>query len=154
MKICLECAEGGHMEQMLSLVDAFEGNDVFILTAKTKATKNLPFRTYFVHRLSNKLINNIGGQFIGILINSFIVIKLILKENPNLIISLNGSATIPLFYLTKIIGVKSVYIESLSRVNELSKTGRIVYPITDLFLVQWENLTKKYPKAKYWGSIL
>jgi hypothetical protein len=34
-------------------------------------------------------------------------------------------------------------------------TGKWVYPITDLFLVQWESLLTQYgPKAKHVGGLI
>ncbi len=37
--------------------------------------------------------------------------------------------------------------------NKNSKTlaGRLVYPIANTFVVQWEDMLKLYPKAVYWG---
>ncbi len=32
-------------------------------------------------------------------------------------------------------------------------TGRLVYPIVDKFIVQWEEMKKVYPKAINLGSI-
>ena len=38
-------------------------------------------------------------------------------------------------------------------VKELSLSGKIIYPFADLFLVQWKELSKKYKKAVYGGSV-
>ena len=48
---------------------------------------------------------------------------------------------------------KVIYLETFARVNDRSLTGRLVYPIADLFLVQWESLLEFYPKAKYVGGV-
>ena len=39
--------------------------------------------------------------------------------------------------------------------NSSSKTvaGKFIYPIADLFVVQWKEMLKLYPKAVYWGWI-
>lgn len=39
------------------------------------------------------------------------------------------------------------------RVDKPTLTGRLVYPIVDEFIVQWEEQLKVYPKAKNFGSI-
>ena len=32
-------------------------------------------------------------------------------------------------------------------------TGRLIYPISDKFVVQWESMKKLYPKADFGGWI-
>ena len=32
-------------------------------------------------------------------------------------------------------------------------TGKLIYPIADLFIVQWKEMLKLYPNAIYGGSI-
>lgn len=46
-----------------------------------------------------------------------------------------------------------VYVESLARVQTLSLTGKILYRIADRFLVQWEGLREKYPRALWYGRL-
>ena len=37
--------------------------------------------------------------------------------------------------------------------NTKTLSGKMVYPIADLFIVQWEEMKKLYPKAVYGGAI-
>lgn len=60
---------------------------------------------------------------------------------------------VPMCYLGKIFGSKIIYIETFANRNRKTATGRLVYPIADLFIVQWEELLKIYPKAVYGGAI-
>jgi beta-1,4-N-acetylglucosaminyltransferase len=39
----------------------------------------------------------------------------------------------------------NVFCESLCRVQTLSLTGKLLYPIADLFLVHWSELNEAYP---------
>ena len=64
-----------------------------------------------------------------------------------------GNRAIPFFYLGKIFGAKTVYIEVFDRVDAPTTTGKIVYPVTDRFIVQWEEMKKIYPKAINLGGI-
>ena len=43
---------------------------------------------------------------------------------------------------------KLIFVESVCRVRTLSLSGRLVYPIVDLFLVHWPYLTEEYPLAR------
>lgn len=50
-------------------------------------------------------------------------------------------------------GAKTVYIEVFDRYDKPTLTGKLVYPITDCFIVEWEEMKKVYPKAINLGSI-
>jgi beta-1,4-N-acetylglucosaminyltransferase len=50
--------------------------------------------------------------------------------------------------------VKTVFIESMSRVESLSMTGRLLLGKTDLFIVQWPSLAAKTPGVTYGGQLL
>lgn len=146
MKICLVCANGGHLIEMLQLMDAFEEHETFFITFSGDDTKDLE-RAYFFIDYKSRLI-----KFITLLLGGF---KILLKERPNVLISTGGAIAIPIFYIGKLFGMKLVFIESFTRVTTKSGGGRVVYPIVDLFLVQWEELLKKYgKKAQYKGQVL
>jgi len=151
MKICLAASAGGHLTQMLRLMDAFEDHDVFFVTIKAKSSENLSNACY--------LRDTAGPTKIHMIFNMVIVaiqsLRIILRERPRVIVSTGADVTIPICYIGKFFGVKIIFIESLSRLTSKSGAGKIIYPITDLFLVQWESLLGKYgKKAKYWGKVI
>ena len=81
--------------------------------------------------------------------------QILCKEKPKLIVSTGSEIAIPAFYLAKFFGMKTIFIESWTRVVQPTGTGRIVYPVSDVFLVQCERLLTKYgKKAKYEGAIV
>lgn len=47
-----------------------------------------------------------------------------------------------------------VYVESLARINTLSLTGKILYYLADVFIVQWQELTSQHPRAKCFGILV
>ena len=79
-----------------------------------------------------------------------------LKERPRILFSTGAEIAIPSFYIGKFLfRTKLIYLECSAQVYHPSLTGRWVYPITDLFLVQWESLLRQYgPKAKYVGGLI
>lgn len=158
MKICLECAEGGHLDEMLNIIEAFYGNDIFFITTKAPSTECLSkeYNVYYARKqyeTDTKVAIYIRELF---LISKlfFSLFLILLKERPKLIVSTGGGSTIPLFYLGKLLGIKLIYIESLARTDNPSLTGRIVHPITDVFLVQWNSMLKFYKNAKFWGRVI
>ena len=53
----------------------------------------------------------------------------------------------------KIFGSKVIYIETFANIHTKTITGRLIYKVADLFVVQWESMLELYPKATYGGWI-
>jgi beta-1,4-N-acetylglucosaminyltransferase len=69
------------------------------------------------------------------------------------VISTGPGVTVPVFYAAKLIGKKTIFLESWCRVQSRSVSGRLCYPVADLFFVQWPELKQKYPNAIYAGRL-
>lgn len=161
MKICLVCSSGGHLIEMKRLRKAFQSHETFLITYKEE------FSTCYnkikkLYLIKNFLVNNIEANFLKknflvflqLLLIGIYELKIFLKEKPDVVVSTGSEIAIPIFYLAKIFRKKIIFIESLCRIKSISNTGKIVYPITDLFLVQWSSLQKKYNKAIFEGNTL
>lgn len=84
----------------------------------------------------------------------------LLNHKPDVIL-LNGPGTCVsvayILFLYKFLGLtktKIIYIESLARVNKLSLSGILLLPISDRFVVQWENLYHQYNRVEYYGILI
>ena len=60
---------------------------------------------------------------------------------------------VPFFWIGRLMGCKTIYIEVFDRYTSATLTGRLVYPVTDRFVVQWDEMRKVYPKAVNLGSL-
>ncbi len=133
--------------EVLQLLEAFEGHPYFFLTYEEKATLNRK-DTFYMKNFAKSPISLFAG-----IVKIFLVL---LKERPTVLFSTGAEIAIPCFYIGKFLfGTKLIYLECSAQVNRPSWTGRSVYPITDLFLVQWRSLLEQYgPKARYVGGLL
>jgi len=70
--------------------------------------------------------------------------------------STGAELAIPSFFIGKFFfRTKLIYLECSAQVYSPSLTGKWVYPITNLFMVQWEPLLNQYgPKAIYVGGLI
>jgi beta-1,4-N-acetylglucosaminyltransferase len=144
VKLALVCSPGGHLTQMMMLRPAFEGHTRFVVTGRCARTEALtiPERVY--------LIPNVGTNVWLMFLAFLHALRILLKERPDVVISTGAELAIPFSWLGKLLGAKIVYIESWCRVRTRSGTGPLVYPVADLFLVQWPKLLDLYgPKALY-----
>ena len=89
----------------------------------------------------------------NLLRNTVVAWKVLRKEKPDLIISTGAAVAVPFFYLGKLFGAKTVYVEVFDRIDKPTLSGKLVHPVTDLFVVQWEEMLDVYPKAVNLGSI-
>lgn len=89
----------------------------------------------------------------ALFINTFLAFKILFRERPDVIISSGAAVAVPFFYVGKLLGAKLVYVEVFDRIDKPTVTGKMVYPIVDKFIVQWEEMKKVYPKAINLGSI-
>lgn len=101
---------------------------------------------YWAHSPTNRNIKN--------LIKNFLLASTILhREKPTCIISTGAGIAIPFLLLGRVLGIKTVYIESFARKTDLSLTGKVVYWTTDVFFVQSQDLADRYRRAVYRGSV-
>ena len=80
-------------------------------------------------------------------------LRIVLKEKPDLVISTGASISVNFGLVSKILGCKFTYIESISRSQSLSLSGKIVYLLSDRFYVQWSSLTYRYKRASFEGHV-
>jgi beta-1,4-N-acetylglucosaminyltransferase len=148
MKICLVTSSGGHLMHLLQLKKWWIANDRFWVTFDKEDAKSAleGEKVYNCYYPTNRNI-------INLLRNTLLSIRLLFLEKPNIIISTGAGVAIPFFYIGKLLGSKLIYIEVYDRISLPSLTGKIVYPITDRFIIQWEEQRKFYPKGIYLGGI-
>jgi beta-1,4-N-acetylglucosaminyltransferase len=148
MKICVACSAGGHLTEVMQLKEAFERYDHFFVTYDNPDSKELSKKRK-VYLVTDPMRN-----MVKLVKNFFQVVGILLKEKPDVVITTGAGIAIPLCYVAKAMGKRIVYIESFCRVDKKSVTGRILYPIADVFLIQWKELLGKYgDKAKYIGGV-
>lgn len=149
MKIALICSSGGHFLQLYSLREFWQECDHFWVTFSMEDTNSLlkSERVYKAHSPTNR-------NFINFIRNIFLSFPILSKERPELVVSTGAGVAVPFIYAAKILRIKTLYIESLTRVEDLSLTGKMIYPVVDDLLVQWPELAKKYKKAKFAGQVI
>ncbi|XP_049735688.1 UDP-N-acetylglucosamine transferase subunit ALG14 homolog isoform X2 [Elephas maximus indicus] len=82
------------------------------------------------------------------------------RLKPDLVLCNGPGTCVPICLsalLLGILGIKKViivYVESVCRVETLSLSGKILYYLSDYFIVQWPTLKEKYPKSVYLGRIV
>ena len=79
--------------------------------------------------------------------------RIISHEKPDLVLSTGASIALNFAWVSKLLGIRFMYIESPSRLSKLSLSGMLVYPVSSEFYVQSKKLAKKYARAIFAGFI-
>jgi UDP-N-acetylglucosamine:LPS N-acetylglucosamine transferase len=147
LKLCLACSAGGHLTELLQLEEAFKDHEYFFATFRREDTESLPWKVYY--------LTDPKRNPLKLLLNFLQALWVVLRERPGVVITTGAGVVVPLCYFAKLLGAKIIYIESLARIDSRSLSGLLLYPIADLFFVQWRQLLGKYgSKARYGGKVV
>ncbi|MCI8636497.1 MAG: polysaccharide biosynthesis protein [Clostridia bacterium] len=153
-KVLFIASTGGHLNELMQLEPLFEKYDYSIITEKDKTNESLKEkygkRLYFLpYGTRTKLFAYIFKYFYLCLKTIYLYFKI----RPNVIVTTGTHTAGPMCIIGKIFKSKVIYIETFANRNKKTATGKLIYKIADLFIVQWEEMLELYPKAVYGGSI-
>ncbi len=79
--------------------------------------------------------------------------KIVRAYKPDVILSTGAALAVPFFVVGRALGIRLVYVESFTRVHRPALAGRLVYPLTGAFFVQWPT-SSHHRRAIYAGSVV
>lgn len=139
---------GGHLSEMMQLNNLFKKYDYYIVTEKTKS--NLYLMDKYCGRvdyLTYGTKDHMLSYPFKLLYNCFKSLYLYFKIHPDYIITTGAHTAGPMCCIGKIFGSRIIYIETFANIKTKTVTGKLLYPISDKFIVQWDSMKKLYPKA-------
>jgi len=138
---------GGHWVQLLRLRPAFEGHDVHFATVKDSYRTDVPGRPFHVIPDATR-----WNKF-GLLWAAFKILWLLFQLRPAVVISTGAAPGYLALRFGRLLGARTVWLDSIANVDELSLAGRKAGRIADLWLTQWPHLAHEGgPQFK--GSVL
>jgi UDP-N-acetylglucosamine:LPS N-acetylglucosamine transferase len=147
-RILLVADSGGHLLQMLALEGAFDGLERLFVTLSAPDSTNLlaDEPVVFAHGPTNRNLHNFAR-------NLLLAWRTVRDHDPDVILSTGAALAVPFFLVGRLRRKRLVYVESFTRVNQLSLSGRMVYPLADAFFVQWRK-NEGRRRALYAGSVV
>lgn len=147
-KLLFISSTGGHLSELLELQPLFNKYNSYLITEKDKSTIDL--RNIYKEKIDYLPYCTRSRLISYIFRYTYLIIKsmyLFIKIRPDIIITTGTHTAVPICYIGKFFKKKIIYIETFANINKQTLTGKIIYPISNLFIVQWENMLKFYPKA-------
>lgn len=151
--ICLVCSGGGHLEEMRQLEPVYSSFPYFYILPRTTLFKNQIENNSKVYCVVN--VNEGRGIRNPFLLLACVTqcMAIFLRERPFVILSTGAGVAFPAFIAGILLGSRRVFVESFTRINRPSISGRACYRLSNLFLVQHARLRRSLPKAHYFGSL-
>ena len=149
LRICLAASAGGHTSQLLKLTNSWNGYETFYVTTTQVVQDKLKrFGSVYV-------VGECNREHPIRVIRVFLrCVRIIFKEKPDVVISTGAAAGCMLCFLGKMLGARVIWIDSITNVERISLSGRMIRYIADLFLVQWPELAQKYRSVEYVGEVV
>ena len=131
IKVCLVASSGGHLTHLYKLKPFWQDKQRIWVTFDKEDARSLleNEKFYSAYYPSNRSLK-------ALIINSFRAVKILLKERPHLIISSGAAVAVPFFWIGKLFGAKTIYIEVFDRIDKPTISGKLCYPVAD----KWNKL--------------
>jgi beta-1,4-N-acetylglucosaminyltransferase len=147
MKVCIVSSCGGHLTEVRCLSPAYRGYDYFyVLNDHTILPRDMAGKTYFIAHSERdwKFLLNLWEAF-----------RILWKERPAVILSTGAGPVVPFALIGRLFfNTRVVYVETITRIEKPSMTGKIMYYLAHDFFYQWESLRTFFPKGTYGGPLL
>jgi len=137
---------GGHWVQLQRLRSAWDGCDVVYATTKAE-NKQQVFEDAKERGCSEprfyQIVEATRWQKFQLLKQLFNIIVIFLKEKPDVVVTTGAAAGYFALKIGKMMGARTIWIDSIANAEEMSLSGQKVYRAADLWLTQWEHLAGK-----------
>jgi len=149
LAVMLVSSAGGHLLQLYRLKSWWERHDRTWVTFRMPDSESLlaDEEVAWAHHPTTRNIPNL-------LRNLALAWRLVRRHRPDVVISSGAGVAFPFFVAAKLLRAKTIYIEVYDRIDLPTVTGRLCYPLSNLFLLQWEQQRRFYPKGQVIGRLL
>jgi beta-1,4-N-acetylglucosaminyltransferase len=165
IKTLVVLGSGGHTTEMLTLIKDLEEQvyaPLIYMVATTDDTSERRVAAIVGGRRPEAIVyiprsREVGQPYVTSVVTtlwSFLVaLYWVARVRPNLLLCNGPGTCLPVAIATlvyRILGIcegNIVFVESFCRVTSFSLTGRLLYPVADMFVVHWEELKALYPKC-------
>ena len=147
LKVLAVASGGGHWVQLLRVMPAFENADVVYVTVDRAYLQALPDARYHIVSDATRWSRwSMVKTALGIA-------WILLLERPDVIFTTGALPGGFAVILGRIIGRRTIWLDSIANVEEMSMTGRMVRRFATLWLTQWPDLAAE-EGPEYAGAVL
>lgn len=146
-KLLLVSSAGGHLSELMQLQALEKKHELIICSEDKILNEKIDYYLEYSSRSEGL------SYLIKFFKNSIKAYKIIKKTKPNVIISTGAHSCVPFYWLGRLFKIKTIYIESFAKVESASLTYKLIKPVTDVTIVQHEQMLNVYKDAQYLGGV-
>ncbi len=147
-RVLLVASAGGHWIELARLSAAFEGCDCqFVSTAGGMVAPGDGAPVLQIMDSSRDTLPDMLRSVRAIW-------RIVRQYRPDVVVSTGAAPGAMALIAAKLLGARTIWIDSIANGDELSMSGRAIGPFADLRLTQWQHLTRRYRHLRYFGQIL
>ncbi|GHD56396.1 hypothetical protein [Jeongeupia chitinilytica] len=139
---------GGHWVELRRIFPAFAGADAVFASVHAHLRADVPVGSrYYTVRDATR------WDKWGLVVLLCQVLWLLLRERPDVIVTTGAAPGYFALRFAKLIGARTIWLDSIANVDELSLSGRKIGRHADLWLTQWPHLAS--PQGpQYFGAVM
>ncbi len=138
---------GGHWVQLMRLRPAFEGTDVHYATVDPASRAMVAPAPVHVYPDANK------DTKLRLILSALRLAVIVLRVRPHVVISTGAAGGYLAIRIARLIGARTVFIDSIANTRHLSVSARLAQQAADLVLSQWPAVAAQ-TGAQYRGAVL
>lgn len=133
-KILAVASGGGHWVQLQRVMPAFEHHDVTFVTIDPTYRADVPDAKVLIVRDSTQ------WDKLGMIRLALQMLWILIRVRPQVVISTGAAPGCMAIILGRVLGCRTVWLDSIANVDEISMSGRLVRRFSQLWLTQWSHL--------------
>lgn len=148
-ELLLVCSSGGHLQQLYALRSAWEGFSHVWVTFDSSDARSLLAGEEVLHAHGPT-----NRSLVNLVRNLALALRLLVRLRPRAVLTTGAGIAVPFVWIGRLLGVRAVFVESVTRIEGPSLSLRLVRPALHRVYVQWPELQRALPEARYLGSVL
>lgn len=146
-KILVVTSGGGHWIQLTRLLGAFSEHDVAFATVHQSYSEQVSGSRFY------KIRDSTRWDKFGLAVTALQILRILLMERPQYVVTTGAAPGVIALRLGRFFKAKTVWIDSIANVEQLSLSGQYAGGVADLWLTQWEHLQR--PEGPHYkGSVI
>jgi UDP-N-acetylglucosamine:LPS N-acetylglucosamine transferase len=135
-KVLAVASGGGHWAQMLRVLSAFDTQEIVFVTADAGYLADRPTARFHVVPDANR------WQKLSLLRLAVAMLRVLVRERPDVVFSTGAAPGLFAIIFGRLLGARTIWLDSVANVDEMSLSGRLARPFSSLSLTQWPELAQ------------